>query len=134
MEKKTIRLFDEPHQCSGCGACLVVCPKQAIRMTERKYGCKYPVIDEDACVGCGKCERVCAYQSPRVGQQPAAAYAAVGENAELVSRSASGGIFASLAMRWICEGGLVAGAVMDVQDNMQVYHLLSDKAEDIRRM
>ncbi len=134
MEKKPIRLYEDPRQCSGCGACLAVCPKAAIKMVEGTYGCKYPVIDHAACIGCGKCRAVCAYQSPQAGEKPVAVYAAVGRDDQLIKHSASGGMFASLAMRWIRDGGLVAGAVMDVAPEVQVYHLLSDREEDIRRM
>ncbi len=134
MKKKPIRLYEDPRQCSGCGACLTVCPKQAIRMVEGSYGCKYPVIRAADCVGCGKCKEICAYQSLRAKVQPVAAYAAVGKDDELVKHSASGGLFASIATQWIRDGGLVAGAVMDVNPDVQVYHLLSEREEDIRRM
>lgn len=134
MEKKPICLFEDPRQCSGCGACLAACPRQAIQMIEGSYGCKYPVIDDAACVGCGKCKGVCTYQSPQAGRQPVAAYAAVGKDDDLVKHSASGGMFASLAMRWIRDGGLVAGAVMDVSPDVQAYHLLSNREDDIHRM
>ena len=48
--------------CCACGACMNVCPKDAIRMEEDEYGFLYPQIDETKCVQCGACKKVCAYQ------------------------------------------------------------------------
>ena len=126
--------MDEEH-CSGCGACAAVCPKHAVSMRGNEHGYMRPVIDDDACIRCGKCVRLC--ESIHAGEKnaPQEAYAAVGSCESLVRNSASGGMFASLAMSWIRNGGLVAGAVMDCMDTgVRVYHLLSDKEEDIRRM
>ncbi len=41
------------------GACMNVCPKDAIRMEEDEYGFLYPQIDETKCVQCGACKKVC---------------------------------------------------------------------------
>ena len=57
MNKERIELVPDAAKCSGCGACMAACPRQAIVMREGQYGCKYPVIDEAACVRCGKCLR-----------------------------------------------------------------------------
>lgn len=135
MEKDRINLVSDAGQCSGCGACMAVCPKEAITMQEAADGCVYPVIDHDKCIRCGKCLRICDFHQPETLRAPIEAWAAAGRDDALVKRSASGGVFATLAMRWIADGGLVAGAVMDVDaQGVRVYHLLSDKAEDVRRM
>lgn len=134
MNKEPIRLFDDPAKCCGCGACAAVCARRAIRMEADGSGCVYPVIDQAQCVGCGRCRQVCAYQAKAAGQRPMEAYAAVGRDDALVRCSASGGMFASLARSWLREGGLVAGAVMDVDGGAQVYHVLSGSEEDLRRM
>lgn len=135
MNDEAIRLVESSAKCSGCGACMAVCPKQAITMRPGENGCLYPVIDEGKCVRCSKCLRICEYASGTVGGNlPWAVYAAAGKDAKLVRSSASGGVFATLAMSWIQAGGLVAGAVMDCDGGAQVYHVLSDKVEDVRRM
>lgn len=135
MEKERINLVGDPAQCSGCGACMAICPQAAITMQEAADGCVYPVIDHDKCVRCGKCLQICDFHQPATLRAPLDAWAAAGRDDALVKRSASGGIFATIAMRWIADGGMVAGAVMDMDEQgLQVYHLLSDKAEDVRRM
>lgn len=135
MNDEAIRLVESSAKCSGCGACMAVCHKQAITMRPGENGCLYPVIDGEKCVRCGKCLRICEYAGGAVGGNlPRAVYAAAGKEADLVRSSASGGVFATLAMAWMQAGGLVAGAVMDCDGGAKVYHVLSDKAEDVRRM
>lgn len=134
MKTERIELVPDAAKCSGCGACMAACPRQAITMREGRHGCKYPVIDENLCVGCGKCLQVCGYRQPEGGSAPQTAYAAVGKAEQVVRNSASGGVFATLALEWIRKGGLVAGAVMDCEDGVQVYHVLSDQARDVRSM
>lgn len=47
----SIVLFDDKKDCCGCGACMNVCPKNAIRMAEDEVGFVYPEIDQNLCVG-----------------------------------------------------------------------------------
>ena len=51
-------LFDDKKNCSGCGACFNICPKQAIEMKEDEYGFIYPCINKDKCIKCGLCKKV----------------------------------------------------------------------------
>lgn len=130
-----IILAQNTADCCGCGACLAVCPVQAITMEEDKYGCMYPKIDASRCVHCGKCTRVCQYTKPLKENLPVAAYAAVGTCEERVKNSASGGIFAALANSCVDKGGFAAGAVMDCSNSQaDVYHLLSREETDLCRM
>ena len=59
----SIVLFDDKKDCCGCGACMNVCPKNAIRMAEDEVGFVYPEIDQNLCVGCGACKKACGYQA-----------------------------------------------------------------------
>lgn len=122
-------------ECSACGACLAVCPAGAIQMKEAPDGFKYPEINQDTCLGCGKCVRICAQHTTEEKRAPMEAYAAVGRCDSLVLKSASGGIFATLAMKCIGEGGMVSGAVMCMEEGeARVYHMVSDCAEGIACM
>lgn len=50
-----IILFNDKKECCGCGACMNVCPKNAITMQEDEFGFVYPIIDNDKCIECGAC-------------------------------------------------------------------------------
>jgi ferredoxin len=41
--------------CVACGACMKVCPRDAILVFHGKYA----VASKDLCVGCGRCEKTC---------------------------------------------------------------------------
>ena len=49
----------EKDRCTGCTACLNVCPKDAISMERNEKGFLYPVIDTNKCVECGRCQKTC---------------------------------------------------------------------------
>ena len=121
--------------CTACGACLAVCPRQAISMCEDKYGFLYPRIDPNLCVDCGKCTLACKGCTEVLAAEPLEAYAAAGKATEIVFHSASGGLFACIAQKVLSSGGKVAGAIMNVgKGQLEVRHLLSDAIEDLRRM
>ncbi len=55
-------LYKSESDCCGCGACMSVCPKDAVTMQPNRYGFLYPHIDKDACIGCYMCLKVCAFK------------------------------------------------------------------------
>ena len=126
-------LYTSKKNCSACGACVAICPMQAVSMAADDTGCLYPVIDPERCIHCGACHRVCDYGKTEMAQ-PMEAYAAVGKDAKLVPASASGGVFASLAKSVLADGGMVAGAVMDLEDGVTVRHILTDDPAQLSRL
>lgn len=97
--------------CTGCGACISVCPKQAIQMKMDDEGFYYPSVNEN-CIGCNRCESICP-----TGKLSSHAILSVlggwNEQADVREKSSSGGIFSSLAEKTIKNGGIVFGAVMN---------------------
>lgn len=55
-------LYADDSECCGCGACVSVCPKDAITMQPDRYGFLYPSIDGDTCIHCHLCLKVCAFK------------------------------------------------------------------------
>ena len=46
-------------KCTGCGACVHLCTKKAISLSENQEGFLYPKVDDNLCVNCGLCEKNC---------------------------------------------------------------------------
>ncbi|MHA1596349.1 MAG: 4Fe-4S dicluster domain-containing protein [Candidatus Asgardarchaeia archaeon] len=48
--------------CKGCGYCVVICPREVIKLSEgmNKRGYHFVVaVREDRCIGCKSCEYTC---------------------------------------------------------------------------
>lgn len=105
------RLIDCKQDCYGCGACMQLCPRNAITMVEDSEGFLYPEINEDRCIGCGLCNRVC----PRPNLSSADlskgdnSYALRLNDSYHYSKSSSGGAFWGLAQSVLDIGGVVYG-------------------------
>lgn len=105
--------FDSEETCCGCGACVSKCPQNAIKMHRNKYGFLYPKILTDKCVSCGLCMNVCPIGNDVQSALPQAAYVVQSKNSEILSRSSSGGAFATLAKEILHEGGAIVGCALD---------------------
>ena len=52
--------------CTGCAACVNICPVNAITMQEDKDTFLYPVVDKNLCINCGKCEKACPLNNIKI--------------------------------------------------------------------
>lgn len=107
-------------ECSGCSACLNVCPKRCITMQPDNDGFKYPIFDSLICVDCGQCDSVCPIKHPYMEKQPITTLAVINKNEAIRLRSSSGGFFHALAEFVIRKNGLVFGASFDEQWNVHI--------------
>ncbi len=114
-----IRITDM-SECSGCTACLAVCPHDAIVMKPDRLGFMYPEVDADRCVGCGLCDNICVYIRPVPENNEPVAKAVRNRDAEALMESRSGAVFPVLAAEVIAAGGTVYGAAFD--DSFRVIH------------
>ncbi len=117
--------------CSGCEACLNICPKNCITMVEDDEGFRYPKVDKEKCINCHLCEKICPilnkYKSNNKGYL---VYGAINKNKKILRRSTSGGVFYQLAKKVIEEkNGVVFGVRFDA-DNNAVF----DYAEDMDKV
>ena len=53
------RIICRENECTGCNACVNVCPKNAISTKKVLSGYFFMEIDGQKCINCGKCEKVC---------------------------------------------------------------------------
>lgn len=108
-----INLIEDKNKCCACGSCVIVCPKNAIKLEADRDGFYYPVINNELCIGCGQCKATCAYQNDIVNaNEPIKAYAAQTQNTDH-RKSASGGVFASIATNFLKGNGSVYGAALE---------------------
>lgn len=121
--------------CTGCCACLNICPKGAISMTEDEYGFVFPSIDEEKCVNCGLCDKVCDRIDALNKSYPLKSIAVSSKNTELSLKSSSGGMFAELAKFVLSSGGVVFGCVMEkVCDKFVIKHISVDDEKDLYKL
>lgn len=108
------------HECTGCGACVSICPKKAISMKPDEEGFLYPSVDQSLCIECDACEKRCP-----VGKAPPESdmriWGAQNKDEAIRRKSSSGGIFTALAEQMFAAGGVVFGAAFD--EKMHVEHI-----------
>ena len=126
--------FSHEERCYHCGACAQKCPTGAIQMEMGNDGFLYPEIDEEKCIHCGACDRVCPHlnweqKMPRLEDRTCfAAASTINEQ----YKSASGGVFYSLARYFLQQGGYVAGCVWD--DTLTARHIVTNRLDEVERM
>lgn len=121
------------NKCCGCGACLNICPKNAINMVENFEGFLYPEINQDKCVNCGLCKNTCPGVSyTNSNFEMPTFYSGSIKDSMKRKKSSSGGIFVLFAEKVIERGGVVYGVIMD--ENLNVYHTSAISRSDLSRM
>lgn len=120
--------LDISKGCTGCGVCMLSCPKQCISMVTDKEGFKYPHIDKSKCADCKKCLDVC-HLNKQNKHSVKEAYAAASMSSDDLEMSSSGGAFPVLARKAIEKGWLVCGCAL--LKNMLAKHILVSSKEEL---
>ena len=126
-------IFNEKKDCSGCGACSNVCPKQCISMVEDTEGFLYPQIDSTKCIRCDACENVCPIIKGKTKKTrgSASSFVAFAKDEQIRLASSSGGLFTLFAEIVIEQGGVVFGASFD--ESFNVKHTYAESIEDLSK-
>lgn len=126
----------EKKYCTGCEACLNVCPHAAIMMVRDHEGFDYPSIYSDKCVDCGLCVKVCPVlhyediaDKRKIYNDVQKAIAAKTNCEEWRRVSSSGGVFPAIANYILEHGGVVAGAAFD--EHFDVHHVIINDKKDL---
>ena len=129
-------VITDKNKCSGCGACVQICPKNCISFHSDNEGFLYPFVDIKECIDCNLCVKVCQYQSNSDIQtdttKPLNVYAAFNKDNTIRNESSSGGVFTLLAEHILDKAGYVFGAAFD--DDWSVKHISINKKEDLYRL
>lgn len=122
-------------KCTGCGACITICPKNIIQMKKSLEGFFYASIDQSQCIECGLCKQVCH----RYDQDESNsiflcdAYMAYSKDAYTLKSSTSGGIGTEIAKWGIENDYKVVGAEYDCDSHL-AKHIIIDKIQDIEKI
>lgn len=112
----------EEADCSGCGACVQICPRSALSFKTDGEGFAYPVLDEYACIDCGMCERVCPSKGGNADKflnYPVFAKSFVHSSPGVLKSSSSGGAFTAIAEAF-CDGNCaIFGARTDSRSRVR---------------
>lgn len=116
-------LYESASDCCGCGSCMASCPTGAISMVCDSAGFIFPTINSDACVGCRSCLKACGLHK-KLGQKTSGPWFAASGKGD-TSKSASAGVFVSLAREVIAAGGCVVGAAyVRHEHRLDVAHIM----------
>ena len=134
---KNIELADK-YQCTGCGACVSICPKSCISMSTKGTIHNYPVINSEDCVSCGRCVSTCpplnvATRPEKTLYKPVyqSFYAAWHIDPEIKKTATSGGVASGLYQTALERGYHICGAAFDKQWHLS--HIISADIHDIDR-
>ena len=63
------KIIVEKAKCTGCFACLSICPTKSILMQADSEGFWYPKIDSTSCIECNLCRKCCPVISKENGSR-----------------------------------------------------------------
>ncbi|MEA5092061.1 MAG: Coenzyme F420 hydrogenase/dehydrogenase, beta subunit C-terminal domain [Acidaminococcaceae bacterium] len=96
-------------------------------------GFVFPKINNDVCIECNLCKKVCAFKNAPVSANgPIATFAAINNDKNILSTSASGGIFGALASIVFGKNGVVFGCAYN--EDMEPAHICVDNILDMGKI
>lgn len=103
-----LKILDITDTCTGCGACVNVCPKHCLRLEPDLEGFYVPKYQE-GCIECGLCEKTC-HVIHSTGKKPISkdsVFIYHSSDNGIREKSSSGGAFSLFADYVIQSGGVV---------------------------
>lgn len=115
----------ETNTCTGCRACLNICPKKAIQMVVNAMGEEVAEIDLSKCIHCNLCKKVCPQLNDSNLSEPYICYAAWSLDEKTRWGSASGGVAAEL-YHWAVRNDMWFSGVRMTSDFVAEHYLTKD--------
>lgn len=120
--------------CTGCSACVNICPANAISLKPDDLGYYRADVDYDKCIGCGKCIEICpTIKLPENGNriQPNL-FEFIAADEKILFHSSSGGAFPVLASETFKRDGVVVGAAW--RDDFSVEHIIIENEAELYKL
>lgn len=120
--------------CTGCGACVNICPNHAIDYVEGDAGSRIAKINLEKCIDCKLCYKTCPQNnfSKLPLNEIHDSFLCESKCIEVIKKSTSGGAFFEIASHIISNGGYVFGVVID--DSFNVFHISTNNFHDLNRI
>ena len=118
-----LRILQIENACTGCGACVNICPKHCLRMEPDEEGFFYPTYNATNCVGCDLCEKTCHVVTPQEHGVPNSERFFIYHSKDkvILESSSSGGGFSMFADWVLAQGGVVFGSCYNgVNERLEV--------------
>lgn len=114
MEKP--KIFEIDNTCTGCGACVSVCPKNCLRLEQDSEGFYYPSL-KDGCIECKRCEKACHVLNPdnKKAISREDFYTYISQQTGVREKSSSGGAFTLFANYVLDKGGIIYSTLFNPQ-------------------
>lgn len=121
------------NECTACGACANVCPKNAIELKANACGFAYPNIDI-SCIDCNACQTVCERRIALKNSNKLVptTYAVWSKDAYVRYCSTSGGAFTEIVNSVLAENGYVVGAAYN--DENLVEHIVVNSIKGLEEI
>ena len=129
--KNSEELVKHEH-CTGCMACVHVCPVGALQRGQDIDGFYRPILNLEQCVNCNKCVEKCPVHNQNSNEQRRPDCFAFMAKDKIRNRSSSGGAFPVLAEHFLRNGGQVVGAVW--MPDFSVDLVLIDSLKDLVKL
>lgn len=114
-------------KCSGCGGCMVICPKKCISLEKNNQGYFKEKTDYSKCINCGLCKKICPMREDiATDLNESKLFSAYSNNQNVRLKSSSGGIAYLLAKNGIEHGFKILGCKYDYEANEAKHIILSD--------
>ncbi len=112
MELKSVSTIIESGLCAFCGACVAVCPKEAVTIDSDE-----PVFDPEKCIECKLCTLVCPVINREVEEIPVlASYTGRTLLEEVAKVAQDGGVVTTLLIQALNEGIIEAAVVCQLSE------------------
>lgn len=133
-EKKYNPIILQKDICCGCGACVSICPKNCLTLSNDKLKFRNVVLkDEGECISCGRCKTVCPiYNKKENTSEIFKRFYGQINDANILDESSSGGALSAIAQIWIENGGIVWGVAMD--EDAKAKFVCVHKLEDLHKI